>query len=108
MNYLLAFIQVVDWKIIDGGRQLYKVEWHATWEPAEALATCQHLVDEFWTLVNKTKQNEVTCLKLLIRGSTGSCRLDVALPCLTLNPLDIYIVRFVLYSTVFLLMLGSI
>ena len=59
MYYLLAFIQVVDWKIIDGGRQLYKVEWHATWEPAEALATCQHLVDEFWTLVNKTKQNEV-------------------------------------------------
>jgi len=50
--------KVLDWKIIEGGRHMYKVEWHATWEPAEALATCQHLVDEFWAFVNKSKANE--------------------------------------------------
>ena len=37
---------------------MYKVKWEATWEPAENLSSCQHLIDEFWSFVNKAKSNE--------------------------------------------------
>ena len=37
---------------------MYKVKWEPTWEPAENLASCQHLIDEFWSFVNKAKTNE--------------------------------------------------
>lgn len=50
--------KILDCKITDGGEQMYKVEWEATWENADTLSSCQHLLDEFWSLVNKAKANE--------------------------------------------------
>lgn len=50
--------RIVDCKIGEGGRQMYKVKWIATWEPAETLASCQHLIEEFWSRVDNAKQNE--------------------------------------------------
>lgn len=44
--------------LFQGGKQMYKVKWEATWEPAENLTSCQHLIDEFWSFVNKAKSNE--------------------------------------------------
>lgn len=37
---------------------MYKVKWEPTWEPFENLASCQHLIDEFWSFVNKAKSTE--------------------------------------------------
>jgi len=51
--------KIIDCKIAEDGQQLYKVKWQATWEPAESLVSCQHLIDEFWSFVNKVKNNEV-------------------------------------------------
>ena len=39
---------------------MYKVKWEPTWEPSENLSSCQHLIDEFWSFVNKAKSNEQT------------------------------------------------
>ncbi|XP_066915816.1 zinc finger protein sens-like isoform X2 [Clytia hemisphaerica] len=50
--------KIVDCKIDQTGKQLYKVKWEATWEPADSLSSCQHLIDEFWGFVNKAKTNE--------------------------------------------------
>lgn len=50
--------KIIDCKVTDSGQQMYKVKWEPTWEPAENLANCQHLVDEFWSYVNKVKTNE--------------------------------------------------
>jgi len=50
--------KIIDCKIGEDGQQLYKVKWQATWEPAESLVTCQHLIDEFWSYVNTVKSNE--------------------------------------------------
>jgi len=49
--------KIVDCKV-ENGQQMYKVEWQATWEPAESLQTCQHLIDEFWSHINKAKAKE--------------------------------------------------
>ena len=49
--------RVVDVKV-EGGRQMYKVEWMCTWEPAETLSQCQHLIDRFWSHVNNAKQQQ--------------------------------------------------
>ena len=49
--------RILDVKV-EGGQQMYKVEWMSTWEPAESLSTCQHLVDQFWSHVNKAKQQQ--------------------------------------------------
>lgn len=49
--------KIVDCKIMNG-QQMYQVKWMPTWEPAENLATCQHLVDDFWSHVNKVKTHE--------------------------------------------------
>lgn len=43
---------------IENGQQMYKIEWETTWEPAETLAFCQHMIDDFWSLVNKAKSKE--------------------------------------------------
>jgi len=50
--------KIVDCKIGECGRQMYKVKWEATWEPAENLASCQHLIDKFWSYVDNAKKNE--------------------------------------------------
>lgn len=50
--------KIMDCKLSNDGRQYYKVKWEPTWEPAENLVTCQHLVDEFWSHVNKLKRKE--------------------------------------------------
>jgi len=55
--------KIVDVKIVEGGQQMYHVEWESTWEPAESLASCQHLVDDFWALVNKAKANQHIALQ---------------------------------------------
>ena len=44
--------------LFQSGKQLYKVKWEPTWEPAENLASCQHLIDEFWKFVNNAKSYE--------------------------------------------------
>ena len=49
--------RIVDVKV-DGGKQMYKVEWMSTWEPAESLLSCQHLIDNFWSHVNNAKQRQ--------------------------------------------------
>ena len=50
--------KIVDCKIDEEGRQMYQVQWLPTWEPAENLATCHNLIDEFWGFVNKAKSLE--------------------------------------------------
>ncbi|XP_057301120.1 fez family zinc finger protein erm-like isoform X3 [Hydractinia symbiolongicarpus] len=50
--------KIVDCKIGQDGKQMYKVKWEPTWEPFENLASCQHLIDEFWSFVNKAKSTE--------------------------------------------------
>lgn len=55
--------KIVDCKIGKCGRQMYKVKWEATWEPAENLASVQHLIDEFWTYVDNAKRNEQVALQ---------------------------------------------
>ena len=49
--------RVVDVKV-EQGKQMYKVEWMSTWEPAETLSACQHLIDRFWSHVNNVKQQQ--------------------------------------------------
>lgn len=49
--------KIIDCKFQDGSTY-YKVKWEPTWEPAENLTGCQHLVDQFWELVNNTKVHE--------------------------------------------------
>ena len=49
--------KIVDSKT-ENGVVLYRVKWAPTWEPAENLAGCQHLVDQFWAMVNSTKVHE--------------------------------------------------
>ena len=48
--------KVVDCKLDEDGKQFYKVKWESTWEPAENLRTCQHLVDEFWSFLFNAKK----------------------------------------------------
>merc|ERR1711931_270467 len=62
--------KIVDCKIVEGGQQMYKVEWESTWESAESLTSCQHLVDDFWSLVNKAKANQHIALQH--RNATSS------------------------------------
>ena len=50
--------KILDCKISPDGRQMYKVEWDTTWEFAESLTSCQNLIDEFWSHVNKAKSFE--------------------------------------------------
>lgn len=50
--------RIIDCKLNASGQQMYKVKWEPTWEPAENLVSCQRLVDEFWSYVNKVKINE--------------------------------------------------
>jgi len=50
--------KIVDCMIGEGGQQLYKVKWQETWEPAENLASCQNLIDEFWSFINIAKARE--------------------------------------------------
>jgi len=50
--------KVIDCKLTEDGHQLYKVKWQPTWEAAENLASCQHLIDEFWSFVNIAKAKE--------------------------------------------------
>ena len=50
--------KIVDCKFDQEGKQLYKVKWTETWEPAENLTTCQHLIDDFWSFINNAKTNE--------------------------------------------------
>ena len=57
--------KIVDCKVEDG-IQMYKVEWQATWEPAENLSSCQNLVDDFWSHVNKLKAFEAFDLSACI------------------------------------------
>ena len=52
-------------KRVKKGQVEYLVKWKNyddpddnTWEPADNLAECQHLVDEFWTFVNRVKTHE--------------------------------------------------
>jgi len=50
--------KIIDCRIGEHGMQMYKVKWEATWEPAENLASCQHLIDDFWSFVNKARNNQ--------------------------------------------------
>lgn len=50
--------KIVDVKLREDGKQMYKVQWEPTWEPVENLVTCQHLIDDFWCFVNKAKVSE--------------------------------------------------
>lgn len=50
--------KVIDCKIEEGGKRLYKVRWEETWEPADTLAGCQHLIDRFWSSVERIKMHE--------------------------------------------------
>jgi len=56
--------KILDCKISNDGRQMYQVEWETTWEPAESLAACQHLVDQFWSHVNNAKSSEHVAIKV--------------------------------------------
>lgn len=49
--------KIVDCKV-ENGRQMFKVKWAPTWEPAENLAGCQHLINKFWSHVNSVKSSE--------------------------------------------------
>lgn len=55
--------KIVDVKLREDGKQMFKVEWQPTWEPVENLASCQHLIDKFWSFVNKAKVNEENAKK---------------------------------------------
>jgi len=55
--------RILDCKISSDGRQMYQVEWETTWEPAESLITCQNLLDDFWSLINKAKSMEYVALQ---------------------------------------------
>jgi len=61
-NCSFGIKKIVDCKA-EGGKQFYKVKWEATWEPAEALVTCQHLIDEFWSFINNKKAKEATAMQ---------------------------------------------
>lgn len=65
--------KIVDCKIGEGGQQMYKVKWEPTWEPAENLASCQHLIDTFWLFVNKAKTNEVAAQQHRKRKRLEQC-----------------------------------
>ena len=58
--------KIVDCRL-ENGKQMYKVEWEATWEPAESLTNCQYLIDDFWSHVNKVKRNEHVAQNILKR-----------------------------------------
>jgi len=49
--------KIIDCRISEHGKQMYKVKWEPTWEPAENLASCQHLIDDFWSFVNTARSN---------------------------------------------------
>ena len=49
--------KIVDCRIDACGVQQYKVVWEETWESAENLSSCQHLIDNFWSFVNIAKRN---------------------------------------------------
>lgn len=53
MESCFGMQKVIDHKTDQNGRVFYKVQWEPTWEPAESLNTCQTLIDEFWSSVNK-------------------------------------------------------
>jgi len=55
--------RIVDVKI-EGGIQMYKVEWMSTWESSESLNSCQHLIDQFWSRINKAKQQQHVAYEL--------------------------------------------
>lgn len=52
--------KIVECKIGNDGKQLYRVKWQETWESAESLAGCEHLITQYWTMLNRvqTHQNE--------------------------------------------------
>merc|ERR1712168_245437 len=55
--------RILDCKISEDGQQMYQVEWQTTWEPAESLAACQNLLDDFWSLINNAKSRERVALQ---------------------------------------------
>ena len=55
--------RIVDVKI-EGGIQMYKVEWMSTWESSESLISCQHLINQFWSSINKAKQQQPLFTKM--------------------------------------------
>jgi len=55
--------KILDCKVLASGEQMYKVEWENTWEAADSLTSCQHLLDDFWSQVNKAKANQTYALK---------------------------------------------
>ena len=60
--------KIVDCRVSSEGKQLYKVKWLETWEPAESLITCQNLIDDFWSRVNRAKAVEKTAQQLIQWG----------------------------------------
>ena len=59
--------KIVDCKIGKCGRQLYKVKWVATWEPADNLTSVQHLIDDFWRYVDNAKTQETDAQRYITR-----------------------------------------
>ena len=59
--------RIVDVKI-EGGIQMYKVEWVTTWESSESLISCQHLIDQFWSRVNNAKQQEHVAQQYIVKA----------------------------------------
>ena len=43
--------KILDSKV-ENGQQFYKIRWAPTWEPAENLLSCEHLLNEFWNKIN--------------------------------------------------------
>jgi len=67
--------KIVDCKIGENGVQMYKVKWQATWEPAENLASCQQLIEDFWGFVNnaKFKERQRHVLQIQNKSCTDWC-----------------------------------
>lgn len=63
MNESFGIKKIIDCKINEDGKQMFKVKWEPTWEPAENLSSCQHLIDEFWSFIYKSKSNEVVAVQ---------------------------------------------
>ena len=64
--------KIIDCRINQEGKQMYKVRWEETWEPADSLITCQHLVDDFWSRVNKAKRIEHIAKQVQQLGKRGN------------------------------------
>lgn len=55
MESTLGMVKIVDHKTDEHGHIFYKVQWEATWEPAESLTDCQKLIEEFWLSLNEAR-----------------------------------------------------